>query len=344
MTSRRPFLLAVAAVILFAARSSAQSPSGYKLARKVHVGGDGGWDYLAVDAPARRLYVTHGARVLVFDADTVTQVGEIPNTAGVHGVAIAPDLHRGFTSNGKTSTATIFDLKTLARIDEVKVNGENPDAILYDPASKRVFAFNGRSANATVLDAASGKVEATLPLGGKPEFATTDLNGRVYVNIEDKSEIVVLDSKQPAVLQHWPLAPCEEPSGMAIDRKSHRLFIGCSNRKMAVVDAATGRVVTTLPIGDGVDANAFDPGTGLAFSSNGEGTLTVVSEESPDKFTVLENVATQRGARTMALDEKTHRIFLATADFGPPPPATAEQPHPRPSVIPDSFTILVLDR
>lgn len=344
MTLRRFFSLGVAAVLLFAAQSNAASPSGYRVTRKVHVGGDGGWDYLAVDAPARRLYVTHGTRVLVFDADTLTQVGEIPNTAGVHGVAIAPELHRGFTSNGKASTVTIFDLTTLAKIDEVKVSGENPDAILYDPASKRVFAFNGRSANVTVLDALTGKVEATLPLGGKPEFATTDLKGRVYVNIEDKGELVALDSNQPAVLQHWPLAPCEEPTGMAIDRKSQRLFIGCSNRKMAVVDAATGKLVTTLSIGDGVDANAFDPGTALAFSSNGEGTLTVVSEESPGRFTVLENVATQRGARTMALDEKTHRVFLATADFGPPPPATAEQPHPRPSVVPDSFTILVLER
>jgi DNA-binding beta-propeller fold protein YncE len=344
MTLHRPFSLVAAVVVLFATQSSAEPSSGYKIARKVHVGGDGGWDYLAVDAPARRLYVTHGTRVLVFDADTVTQVGEIANTAGVHGVAIAPELHRGFTSNGKTSTVTIFDLTTLARIDEIKVSGENPDAILYDPASRRVFAFNGRSANATVLDAATGRLEATLPLPGKPEFATTDSNGRAYVNIEDKSEVTVLDTKKPAVLEHWPLAPCEEPTGMAIDRKSKRLFIGCGNRKMAVIDAATGRLVTTLPIGDGVDANAFDPGTALAFSSNGDGTLTVVSVESPDKFTVLENVATQRGARTMALDEKTHRIFLSTADFGPPPPATAEQPHPRPSVVPDSFTILVLDR
>jgi DNA-binding beta-propeller fold protein YncE len=320
MRSRRHFALAVAAVILLvAAQSSAQSPSGYKLARKVHVGGDGGWDYLAVDAGARRLYVTRGTRVLVFDADTVTQVGEIPNTSGVHGVAFAPELHRGFTSNGKTSTVTIFDLRTLAKIDEVKTSGDNPDAILYDPASKRVFAFNGRGANATVLDAASGKLEATLPLGGKPEFATTDRDGRVYVNVEDKNEVVVLDAKRPAVLEHWPLAPCEEPSGMAIDRKSHRLFIGCGNRRMVVVDTAGGKTVATLPIGEGVDANGFDPGTNLAFSSNGDGTLTVVSEESPDTFRVLENVATQRGARTMALDEKTHRIFLATADFGPPP-------------------------
>ena len=283
MTLPRFFSLVAAAALLFAAKASAEPSSGYKITRKVHVGGEGGWDYLAVDAAARRLYVTHGGSVLVFDADTVTRVGEIANTAGVHGVAIAPELRRGFTSNGKAGTVTIFDLKTLIRIADVKVSGENPDAILYDPATQRVFVFNGRSANATVLDAATGKIEATLPLGGKPEFATTDLSGRVYVNIEDTSELVVLDSKHPAVLQRWPLAPCEEPSGMAIDRKSKRLFIGCGNRMMAIVDATTGKLVTTVPIGDGVDANAFDPGTNLAFSSNGEGTLTVVSEESADE-------------------------------------------------------------
>jgi YVTN family beta-propeller protein len=290
------------------------------------------------------LYVTHGTHVLVFDADTLAPAGEIPNTNGVHGVALDPELNRGFASNGKSSTVTIFDLKTLKTLDEVKVTGENPDAILYDPASKQVFAFNGRSANATVLDPATGKVTATLPLGGKPEFATTDLAGHIFVNIEDKSEVVEIDSRRPAVLAHWPLAPCEEPSGMAIDRAHKRIFSGCDNKMMAVVDTGSGKVVTTIPIGGGVDANAFDPGTQLAFSSNGEGTLTVAKEESPDKFTLLENVATAPRARTMALDEKTHRVFLATADFGTPPPATAEQPHPRPPVVPDSFTILVLDR
>jgi YVTN family beta-propeller protein len=215
-------------------------------------------------------------------------------------------------------------------LDEVKVTGEDPDAILYDPASKQVFAFNGRSANATVLDPATGKVTATLPLGGKPEFATTDLSGHIFVNIEDKNEVVEIDSRKPAVLAHWPLAPCEEPSGMAIDRAHKRIFSGSDNKMMAVVDTVSGKVVTTIPIGGGVDANAFDPGTQMAFSSNGEGTLTVAKEESPDKFTVLENVATAPRARTMALDEKTHRVFLATAEFGTPPPATAEQPHPRP--------------
>ncbi len=343
---RNPRIAALAAAALLAVSSRAFPQPGlvYTIVQKVAVGGEGGWDYLTVDAAARRLYVTRGTRVMVFDADTLESVGEIPNTAGVHGVALAPDLGRGFTSNGRASTVTIFDLKTLKPLNEVKVTGENPDAILYDGLSKQVFAFNGRSANVTVLDAATGRVNSTVALGGKPEFAVTDLDGRVYVNIEDKSEVVVLDARKPEVLKRWPLAPCEEPSGMAIDRATKRLFIGCDNRMMVMLDAVSGRVVATVPIGEGVDGNGFDPGTGLAFSSNGEGTLTVVHEDSPDKLTVLEDVKTQRGARTMALDEKTHRVFLSTADFGPPPSPTAEQPHPRPSMVPDSFRILVIAR
>jgi YVTN family beta-propeller protein len=337
-------LAVTAAFALLAASALAQTGSGYKVSKKVRVGGEGGWDYLAVDSGARRLYVTRGTHVMVFDADTLAPTGEIPNTNGVHGVALDPELNRGFASNGKASTVTIFDLKTLKPIDEVKLTGENPDAILYDPASKRVFTFNGRSANATVLDPATGKVTATVALGGTPEFATTDLEGHVFVNLEDKSEVVEIDSRKPVVLAHWPLAPCEDPSGMAIDRAHKRLFVGCGNKMMAVVDFASGKVVTTVPIGEGVDANAFDPGTQLAFSSNGDGTLTVAKEDSPDKLTVLENVATAPRARTMALDEKTHRVYLVTAEFGPPPSPTAEQPRPRPPMVPGTFTILVLDR
>lgn len=342
MTLRR--LATILAFALLTATGLAETGSGYKVSKKVRVGGEGGWDYLAVDSVARRLYVTRGTHVMVFDADTLAPAGEIPNTNGVHGVALDPELNRGFASNGKSSTVTIFDLKTLKTIDEVKVTGENPDAILYDPASKKVFAFNGRSANATLVDAATGKVTATLALGGTPEFATTDLEGHVFVNIEDKGEVVEIDSRKPAVLAHWPLAPCEDPSGMAIDRAHKRLFAGCGNKMMAIVDAVSGKVVTTVPIGEGVDANAFDPGTQLAFSSNGDGTLTVAKEDSPDKLTVLENVATAPRARTMALDEKTHRVYLVTAEFGPPPSPTAEQPRPRPPMVPGSFTILVLDR
>jgi DNA-binding beta-propeller fold protein YncE len=342
MRPRRGWLHLAIGLLLIASLSFARPDAAYRIEKVVKVGGDGGWDYLTVDGAARRLYVTRQTRVMVFDADNLSSVGEIANTEGVHGVAIAPDLEKGFTSNGRANSVTIFDLKTLKPIDEVKVTGENPDAILYNPVSKSVFAFNGRSDNATVLDAGSGKVDGTVVLGGKPEFAASDAKGLVYVNLEDKSEVVVLDAQGSGVLKRWPLAPCEEPSGMAIDRQRGRLFIGCGNRLMAVVDVASGKVLATLPIGDGVDANGFDPSTGLAFSSNGDGTLTVVREEPGGRFTVAGNVATQRGARTMALDEKTHRVFLVTADFGPPPSPTADQPHPRPSRIPDTFRLLVL--
>ncbi|MGE5278528.1 MAG: YncE family protein [Acidobacteriota bacterium] len=327
--------------------AGAAPPAGgpaYRLVRKIAAGGEGGWDYLTLDAAARRLYVTHATRVLVFDADSGAAVGEIPDTAGVHGVALAQELGRGFTSNGRSSTVTIFDSKTLRVLSEVKTTGENPDAILYDPASRRVFTFNGRGANATAIDAADGRVLGTVALGGKPEFAASDGKGRVFVNIEDKSLVAVLDPQKLSVEKRWPLAPCEEPSGMAIDRENGRLFIGCRNRMMAAVDTESGRVVATVPIGAGVDANAFEPATGLAFASCGDGTLTVAHEDSPGRLTVVQTVETQRGARTMALDEKTHDVFLATAEFGPPPSPTADSPHPRPSIVPGSFVLLVFGR
>lgn len=323
---------------------AAASPSGYHFVKEIPVAGEGGWDYLAVDAAARRLYVTRSTTVAVLDADSGKRVGEIPNLAGVHGVALAPELHRGFISNGRSATITVFDLKTLAVLGEIKSTGENPDAILFEPVSARVFAFNGRSGSATAIEAATGKVVGTVALGGKPEFAVADLAGKVFVNIEDKSEIVELDAKALKIEARWPLAPCTEPSGLAIDRAHHRLLAGCSNKLAAVVDSDHGKVVTTVPIGDGVDANAFDAGTGLGFASNGDGTLTVIREESPDSWKVLETIATRRGARTMALDEKTHAIFLSTASFGPPPAPSQEQPHPRPSAVPGSFVVLMFAR
>ena len=322
----------------------APAKAGYHIVKEIPIGGEGGWDYLTVDSTARRLYVSHATKVVVVDVDSDTKVGEIANLSGVHGIALALDYGRGYISNGRSSMITIFDLKTLATIGEVKSTGENPDAIMYDPFSYQIFAFNGRSKNATVLEAKTGKVVGTIELGGKPEFATTDLNGKVFVNIEDKSEVVEIGVKDLAVKARWPLAPCEEPSGMAIDRLHHRLLIGCSNKMAAVVNTETGKVVTTVPIGDGVDANAFDPGAKLGFSSNGDGTLTVIKEDTPDHFIVAENVPTRRGARTMALDDKTHKVYLPTAQFGPPPAATAEQPHPRPAILPDSFVILVVSR
>jgi DNA-binding beta-propeller fold protein YncE len=311
--------------------------------KKLEIGGDGGWDYLTMDSDGRRLYVSRATRVIVIDVDSGTVAGEIAGTNGVHGIAIASDLGRGFTSNGRDNTATIFDLKTLKKIGDVST-GKNPDAIIYDDASHRVFTFNGGSSDTTAIDAAKGEVAGTIALGGKPEFAAADGKGMVYVNIEDKSEVVAIDSKALTVKARWPLAPGEEPSGMSMDRKTRRLFVGCGNKKMIVMNADNGKVVADLPIGQGVDATAFDPSAKLAYSSNGEGTLTVVREDSPDKFTVLENATTQRGARTMAVDSKTHNVYLATAQFGPPPAPTAERPRPRPAMIPGSFVILVLGK
>jgi YVTN family beta-propeller protein len=312
----------------------------YHLVKEIPVGGEGGWDYLLVDPEARRLYVSHATSVVVLDPDTGKKVGEITGLSGVHGIAVAPDLGRGFISTGRSSTVTIFDAKSLAKVADVKTTGENPDAIVYDPASHRVFAFNGRSGNVTVLDAATGKVAGTVALGGKPEFAAADGKGEMFVNLEDKSEVAALDTRGLAVKAHWPLKPCEEPSGMAIDRRNRRLLVGCSNQMAAFVDADSGKVIATVPIGKGVDANGFDPATGLGFSSNGDGTLTVIREDAPDRVSVVQNVSTRRGARTMALDEKTHAVYLATAQFGPPPAPTAQQPHPRPAILPNTFTIL----
>lgn len=320
----------------------ADPAAGYRVIREIPIGGEGGWDYLAMDPAARRLYVSHGTSVAVLDPDAGKKVGEIAGLSGVHGIALVPELGRGFISNGRSSTITIFDLKSLAKLGDVKSTGENPDAIAYEPASRRVFAFNGRSASATVLDAASGKVTGTIPLGGKPEFATADGRGEMFVNLEDKSEIVALDTRALSVKARWPLAPCEEPTGMAIDRKSRRLLVGCGNEKAAWVDADSGKVLTTVPIGRGVDANGFDPATGLGFASNGDGTLTVLREDSPDRLAVVANVPTRRGARTMALDEKTHAVYLSTAELGPPPAPTAGQPRPRPSIKPNTFTVLVV--
>src|SRR5437773_950137 len=330
----------VVAVLALAAALPRPEGSGYHLLKKYQVGGEGFWDYLKMDSEARRLYISRGTHVMVLNADTGEVAGDIPNTDGVHGIALAPELGRGFTSNGRSSTATIFDNKTLKIIGEAKTDA-GPDGIIYDAASQRVFTFNGHGNSATAIDAATGKVAGTIPLDGRPEFAAADGAGHVYNNLEDKSIVIQIDSKSLKVLNRWPLAPCESPSGMAIDPEHRRLFIGCHNQMMAVMDADTGKVVATPPIGRGVDANQFDPGTGLAFSSNGDGTLTVIHEDSPDKFTVVDNVQTQRGARTMALDLKTHNVYLVSADFGALPAPTADNPPSLPTMVPNSFVVLV---
>jgi len=319
-----------------------QSASSYHVASKVKLGREGGWDYLIVDTAGHRLFMSRGTHTLVIDTRTDSVVGDIADTPGVHGVAFAYDLSRGYTSNGRDSSVTVFDLKTLAPITRIHTTGVNPDAIVYDDFSHRVFAFNGRSGDATAIDAATNTVAGMIPLGGKPEFAVVDGKGTLWVNVEDKSEIAQLDTKTLAVKAHWALAPCEEPSGLALDRASRRLFTVCSNKLMAIVDADNGKVVATLPTGDGTDAAGFDPATRLAFASNGEGTLTVVHEDSPNTAHVVQTVPTQRGARTMALDPQSHVVYAVTADFGPPPAPTADRPRPRPPMIPDSFTLLVI--
>jgi YVTN family beta-propeller protein len=334
--------VSMAALLLAAAAVAAAGP-GYHIMATYKLGGDGGWDYLTMDATARRLYISRATHVMVVDADSGKSVGDIADTPGVHGIALAPELGRGFVSNGREGTVSIFDPKTLATSSKVKV-GDNPDAILYDSASKRVFAFNGRSQDATALDAAKGTVLGTIKLGGKPEFAASDGKGEIFVNIEDKSELLAIDPNKLEVKTRWPLAPCTEPSGLALDRKHRRLFVGCDNKMMAVVNADSGKVITTLPIGEGVDATWFDDEANLAFASCGEGVLTVVREESPDKFSVAANVPTQQGARTMALDSKTHNVWVVTAKFGPPPAATPDNPHPRRSMVPDTFVALVIGK
>ncbi len=316
---------------------------GYHVIKKIELGGEGGWDYLTVDGKARRLYVSRGTHVMVLDVDTYKLVADIPGTPGVHGIAIAPELGRGFISCGKSDSATIFDLATLKVLGQVKT-GANPDCIVYDPASKKVFTFNGKSGDATVFDAATGNVEATIALGGKPEFAAADGKGKVFVNIEDKSEVVELDALKAAVTRRFPLAPGEEPSGMGFDPDHNMIFSGCHNKMMVVSDAAGAKVVTTVPIGEGVDGNGFDQGTGLAFSSNGEGTLTVVNQPSQGKFEVAEVIKTQRGARTMAIDPVTHNIFLPTAKFEEAKPAPGTTKKQRPVPVKDSFVILVVGK
>jgi len=341
----RKFMWPVTALIVsLSALTLAAAGPGYHVAKTYKLGGEGGWDYLTADASARRLYISRGTHVIVLDLNSGKTVGDIPDTQGVHGIALVPDLGRGFTSNGREGTVTIFDIQTLKPIGEKVKVGENPDAILYDPATKRVFTFNGRSQDATAIDAASGKVLGTIKLDGKPEFAASDAKGTVFVNIEDKSELTAIDPNKLEVKAKWPLAPCTEPSGLAIDRKNRRLFAGCDNKMMAVVDADSGKVLATPAIGEGVDATAYDEETGLAFASCGEGVLTVVKQESPDKYSVAENVKTERGARTMALDTKTHDVYTVTAQFGPRPAPTADNPRPRPPILPDSFVVLVVSK
>jgi len=337
------YLVAVIALLAGLTFSgNAAGPAPYQLKKRFTLGGEGGWDYLRYDPAGKRLFIARATRVMVVDPETGANLGELPDTPGVHGIALAPELGKGFTSNGRENTVTVFDLKTLQETSKIKVTGENPDAIVYDPVSKRVFTFNGRSGNATAIDAAAGTVAATIPLGGRPEFAVADGKGTIFANLEDKSELESIDTRKAVAVHVWPLAPCEEPSGLAIDREHRRLFAGCANKLMAVVDAETGKVIATLPIGKGCDATRFDPVTQLAFSSNGDGTLTVIHEDSPNKFSVIQNAATEQYARTMALNPANHDVYLVTAQVEITPGAKGERP--RRSVKPGTFTLLVMSQ
>ena len=320
-----------------AALVAVASGADYKVVKTWKLGGDGGWDYLTADTAGHRLFIARSTRVMVIDTESGKQLGEIPDTTGVHGIALDYEIGRGFTSNGREDTVSVFDLKSLAVERKIKV-GNGPDAILYDPFSKRVFTFNGKGQDrsATAIDASKGEVVGKVELGGKPEFAATDEKGTVFVNIEDTSELVAFDPQKLTVKSRWKLADCEEPTGLAIDRKNRRLFAGCGgNKKMAIVDADSGRVVATPAIGDGCDATAFDADRGLAFASAGDGTITVIKEESGDKFTVAQTVTTQKGARTMAVDTKGHQLFTVTANVT----GTREDR----KVEPDSFVVLVVE-
>ncbi len=332
---RRTFLFLAMAGI-------AMGAEGYHVLNKIKIGGTGGWDYVAVDSNAHRLYATHGTEVDVVDLDAGKQVGTIPQLHGVHGVALAPELGKVFISNGQSNSVTIFDLKTLAKSGE-PATGTNPDAICYEPKTQRVFTFNGRSNDSTVINAKSGEAITTFPVGGKPEFCVVDGAGKLYVNLEDKSSIAEIDAAKPAVLRTVSIAPCEEPSGLALDGKDGVLFSVCDNKMMAVTDLKSLKVVATPAIGAGPDAAAYDAGVGLAFSSNGEGTLTIV-KNSGGKWAAVDTVPTERGARTLTVDPRTHRLYLLAAEYGAPAAAKSGEKKARPTILPDTFHVLVVGK
>ncbi|MGC1392381.1 MAG: YncE family protein [Bacteroidales bacterium] len=315
---------------------------GYKIIQQIHLEGDGFWDYLNADDATGMLYVSHGKMVHVVNMKTGKNVATITDVNGVHGIAIAPELQKGFISNGADSNVTVFNTKDFTVIEKVPIKGKNPDAILYEPFTKTVITWNGRSSNASVIDAKTDKLIKIIDLAGKPEAAVSDRKGKVFVNIEDKSEVCMINVKTWKVEQTWSISPGEGPSGLALDIENHRLF-SATDKLMVVLDSETGKVVATLPTGGRVDGAGFDPGLKRAYSSCGEGELTVVQEENPDLFKVLANVPTKAGARTISVSAATHRIYLPTAEFGPTPEKTADNPRPRPSLKPGTFTILVVE-
>jgi DNA-binding beta-propeller fold protein YncE len=332
----------VAAPATLPAQQHAAAPH-YRVISQIKIGGDGFWDYLTADPAHHRLFVSHGTLVEVVDLTTGKVITQISPTPGVHGIALAPDLNRGFVSDGRDSTVTIFDLTTLTVIGTVKVTGRNPDAITYDPVTHRVFTFNGGSDNATAIDGATGTVVGTVALPGRPEEGTPDGQGHIYANIEDKSEIAAIDAKELTVTGHWSLAPCDGPSGLAMDTAHRRLLSGCGNQVMAVSDPDAEKVVASIKVGRGVDGTAFDPGPELVFIPNGaDGTLSVIHQDAPDKYTLAQTVTTARGARTITLDDQTHRVYVPTARFGPPAAQAEPGRRQRPSIVPGSFEVVVV--
>ncbi|MHA6204334.1 YncE family protein [Dyella soli] len=341
---QRPLRIALASALLVLGAShvaAAAPPADYRVLSRLPLGGPGGWDYLTFDAQHRHLFVSRGDRVQVVDVDQDKLIGTIPGTSSVHGIALDPELGRGYTSNGQTASVTVFDLASLAVLATITGTGEKPDAILYDASSKHVLTFNGKGHSVSVIDPARNAVVATIALAGKPEFAVTDEAGHVYVNVEDRAELVKIDSHSNAVVASWKLGKCESPSGLAIDTAKHRLFSVCDNQLMAVVDADSGRLVASVPIGEGPDAVVFDAGSSMVFSSNGEsGTITAVHQDDADHYSVAATIPTQPSARTLALDAQRHRLYLSAAQWVSPPAAGGG----RPAMVPDSFTVLTVGR
>ena len=329
-------------LIVALAASAAFAAEGYHVISKIKIGGAGGWDYVTADGANHRLYASHGTSVAIVDTDSGAVVGTIADLKGVHGIAIAPELSKGFISNGQGNNVSVFDLKTLAKTGEVST-GQNPDAICYEPKTQRVFTFNGRSSNSTAIDAKTNAVVATLDLGGKPEFCVADGAGKLYNNLEDKSELLEIDAAKPEVLRRAKLDPCDEPSGLAFDANDGVAFSVCGNQQMAVTDVKSMKVIATPSIGRGPDAAGYDPAAGLAFSSNGEGTLTIVKKVN-GKWTTVDTVPTEPRARTMAVDTVSHKVYLLDAEFGPAPEPKDGKKAGRPPVLPDTFHVLVVGK
>jgi len=315
----------------------------YQVSKKINIGGEGGWDYLTVDNVHQHLFVSHGNVVNVIDLKTDKTIATIPDTNGVHGIAIANDLNKAFITDGKDNAITIVNLETFKFIEKVAIKGQKPDAILYDEFSHKVFSYNAKSNDATVLDAVTNQIIKVIPLGGKPEFSVTNSKGKIYVNIEDKNEIKTIDAKTLEVIATWSIAPGEEPSGLAIDLENNLLFSVCSNELIIVVTASNGKIVKTLPIGEGCDGVAFDPIKKLIFSSNGIGTITEIKVKNASDISVIDTIKTQKSARTIALNKLTHQLYLSTADFGIKQEPTSENPKPRATILPNSFSILVVE-